>query len=89
MKDKYSREYLMRKWQEYSFVAYEARLYLDTHPDSRSALNCFNKFNALQLAAARELQNRYGAVNTNLDMPLAEWSWTAMPWPWTEEEGGN
>lgn len=89
MKDKYSREYLMRKWQEYSFVAYEARLYLDTHPDSRSALNCFNKFNALQLAAARELQTRYGAVNTNLDMPLPEWSWTAMPWPWTEEEGGN
>lgn len=85
MKDRTSRAYLMRKWQEYSFAAYEARLYLDTHPDSRAALNYFNKFNRLSLAAAKELQEKYGAVNTNLDMELPEWSWTLMPWPWTEE----
>ena len=95
MRDKNSRAYLLRKWQEYSFAAYEARLYLDTHPGSRAALNYFNKFNALQNAAAKELQTRYGAVTQNTDMPLSSWSWVDMPWPWTEGEtddkgkGGN
>ncbi len=87
MKDKNSREYLLQKWQEYSFAAYDARLYLDTHPDSRAALNYFNKFNKLQNKVAAELQERYGAVNTDLDTELQSWSWLNMPWPWTE--GGN
>lgn len=86
MRNKTSRAYLMRKWQEYSFAAYEARLYLDTHPASRAALQYFNKYNALQHAAARELQTRYGAVNTNIDMPLPDWSWIEMPWPWNETD---
>lgn len=96
MRDKTSRAYLLRKWQEYSFAAYEARLYLDTHPGSRAALNYFNKFVALQNAAAKELQTRYGAVTQNPDAPLSEWNWIDMPWPWTEGEeaeetkrGGN
>ena len=96
MRDKTSRAYLLRKWQEYSFAAYEARLYLDTHPGSRAALNYFNKFVALQNAAAKELQTRYGAVTQNPDAPLSEWSWIDMPWSWTESEeaeetkrGGN
>ena len=93
MRDKTSRAYLMRKWQEYSFAAYEARLYLDTHPGSRAALNYFNKFNALQNAAAKELQTRYGTVNTNVDLPLPDWNWIDMPWPWNADEakgeGGN
>lgn len=82
MKDRNSSEYLMRKWQEYSFAAYEARLYLDTHPESKSALRYFNKFNKLSNAVAKELQEKYGAVNTNIDTELPEWSWIDMPWPW-------
>lgn len=85
MKDRTSKEYLMKKWQEYSFAAYEARLYLDTHPSSRTALNYFNKFNRMSIAVAKELQEKYGAVNTNLDTELADWSWVNMPWPWNGE----
>lgn len=85
MKDRSSRNYLLRKWQEYSFAAYEARLYLDTHPESRTALHYFNKFNRMSIAVAKELQEKYGAINTNLDTELPEWSWVNMPWPWNEE----
>lgn len=85
MKDRNSRSYLLRKWQEYSFAAYEARLYLDTHPDSKAALNYFNKFNRLSNAVSKELQEKYGAVNTNIDTDLSSWSWVYMPWPWNEE----
>lgn len=87
MKDKNSREYLLRKWQEYSFAAYDAKLYLDTHPDSRAALSYFNKFNSLSNKVATELQQKYGAVDTDLDTELHSWNWVNMPWPWTE--GGN
>lgn len=85
MKDRNSREYLMKKWQEYSFAAYEARLYLDTHPESKAALHYFNKFNMMSHAVSKELQEKYGAVNTNLNTELDSWSWTNMPWPWTKE----
>ena len=85
MKDRTSKEYLLRKWQEYSFAAYEARLYLDTHPESKSALRYFNKFNSLGNAVSKELQEKYGAVNTNIDTELESWSWINMPWPWTKE----
>lgn len=84
MKDKNSRAYLMRKWQEYSFAAYEARLYLDTHPESRQALDYFNKFNRLSLAVSKELQQKYGAAVTDPDTELYEWSYVGMPWPWNE-----
>ena len=85
MRNNTSREYLLKKWQEYYFAAYEARLYLDTHPESKTALKYFNKFNRLAYAASTELQEKYGMVNGNLDTENPSWSWVDMPWPWTEE----
>jgi hypothetical protein len=39
----------------------------------------------MSIAVAKELQEKYGAVNTNLDTELRDWSWVNMPWPWNEE----
>ena len=67
-----------------NFAVVDIAEYLDTHPESTAALKYFNKFNRMSIAVSKELQERYGAVNTNLDTELPEWSWVNMPWPWNE-----
>ena len=59
--------------QQSAFAAWDMRLYLDTHPDDRQALNLF-----AQLAREAEDPNYATAFLTG----GTEWTWTGEPWPW-------
>ena len=48
------REMLMRQIMEYSFAAHEWNLYLDTHPDSKMAIEYFKNMSK----KAMELKKR-------------------------------
>lgn len=83
---------LMRKIQELAFVKHEAQLFLDTHPDSKVALEFFNKSKeALELATA-EYQNKFGAIVSDGVMGN-RWTWTEGKWPWhvdfEDDDGGK
>ena len=72
---------------EVSFAAYEALLFLDTHPDDQDALVYFHKYNHLRNADMKEYAHYYGplTISTADDCSSKCWEWMNQPWPW---EGG-
>ncbi|MBO5374570.1 MAG: spore coat protein CotJB [Clostridia bacterium] len=79
-----SRERLMRQIQIYSFAVYDALLYLDAYPDSKSALNFYNQSKRAEERAIAEYEARYGKIR--LSGEEKSWQWTDGPWPWQNEE---
>ena len=79
-----SRARLMRQIQTYSFAVYDAQLYLDAHPDSKAALEFYNKYKKLEQSAMAEYESRYGKIALNGQE--SSWQWTDGPWPWQNEE---
>ena len=76
-----NKEELMRKIQNLSFVKTEAELFLDTHPDCRSALDFYYKTVEELDAAMTEYQNKYGPLTADAVMG-DKWTWIDGPWPW-------
>lgn len=78
---------LLEMIDEVSFGAYEALLYLDTHPQDEEAMRYFCEHNEKRNMALREYTRLYGPLN--LMMPGSNkdcWEWMSQPWPW---EGGD
>ncbi len=84
MNNQLSREKLLRQIQIYAFAAYDAQLYLDSHPDSREALEFYNKYKQAESRAIMEYESRFGKIK--LSGKEDSWQWTDGPWPWQNEE---
>ncbi|MBQ8146428.1 MAG: spore coat protein CotJB [Clostridia bacterium] len=80
-----TRERLMKAYQAYSFAAYDALLYLDAYPNSRDALDSYNKYQKLARQAKAEYEGKYGLITVPND--VNSWQWTDSPWPWHIEGG--
>lgn len=78
-----TRERLLKELSTYAFSAYEALLYLDAYPNSREALNFYNKYRRLEAKARAEYESKYGPLTMPYDS--TEWNWTKGPWPWQLE----
>ena len=85
MKNDRTRQRCLRELQSYSFAVYEALLYLDAYPDSKAALDFYNKYKKLEARARAEYEQKYGPIT----MPEGATSWqgTEGPWPWQNDEG--
>lgn len=73
---------------EVSFGAYEALLFLDTHPDCAEAMQYFLEHNEKRNFALKEYARLYGPLRPDdigADCEMS-WKWANQPWPW---EGGN
>ena len=72
---------------EVSFAAYDALLFLDTHPDDADALAYFRKYSRMRNAALKEYERLYGplTLDTASDSIRDSFVWNQQPWPW---EGG-
>ena len=78
-----SREELMDKIHALSFAMTEAQLFLDTHPDCRTALDYFRGLRDELDVAMTEYQNKFGPLFA--DMTVGDkWSWIDGPWPWQQ-----
>ena len=73
----YSRSRQNRNEWTLPFMAWELRLYLDTHPDDEKALAAYNQVCA-------KLDSCAGACNTQGDTS-ERWNWVDDPWPWQTE----
>ena len=80
-----NKERLMKAYQAYSFAAYDALLYLDAYPDSREAMESYNKYQRMAEKSKAEYEARFGPVTVPKD--VNEWQWTNSPWPWQVEGG--
>ena len=75
------RENLLRKIQALSFAKVETELYLDTHPDSRQALEYYRNTLSELDEAMTEYQNKYGPLFAE-GVVGDRWTWVEGKWPW-------
>lgn len=83
-----NRASLLAYIDQVSFAAYEAALYLDTHPDCQNGLQYFRDHNEKRNQALKEYARLYGPLDLTQAGESCEayWHWVNQPWPW---EGGN
>ena len=81
---KYSREQLMDTIKEVSFAVDDIKLYLDTHPDDKKALEFFKEKVMIRNEALKEYAAQYGplTIDTAEDTCSRQWDWVMQPWPW-------
>ncbi|MBQ8576459.1 MAG: spore coat protein CotJB [Clostridia bacterium] len=63
----------------YPFALWDLRLYLDTHPDDREALETFSQMCAAYPQAGA---CRAGNMGMNDNCGCERWTWIDGPWPW-------
>ena len=85
---KYSREQLMDTINEVSFAVDDIKLYLDTHPDDKKALEFFKEKVMIRNEALKEYAAQYGplTIDTAEDTCSRQWDWVMQPWPWNHVE---
>ena len=62
------------------------KLYLDTHPCDKEALEHFEHYKDLRVQALEEYARCYGPLTVDTTSDYDEWTWVMQPWPW---EGGS
>ena len=73
---------MMRRLQVQSFVLDDIRLYLDTHPDDKKALEWYHKYRKLKEQTEKEYVDRFGPLNSFQVDSDTRWTWVDTPWPW-------
>ena len=72
----------MKKIYESGFAAYDAALYLDTHPCDTEAIAFHQKMKHIYNQAAKEYSALYGPLRIQQMDNDQFWSWSEGPWPW-------
>lgn len=75
---------------------YDLRLFLDTHPYEKRAIEEYNMAANKAIAMKAHFEKLYGPLTLSDKDDIKEWTWIEGPWPWdnsnpcvTCEEGGN
>lgn len=76
------RQTMLKRVQVADFVLYEARLFLDTHPTDKTALEYFKKHQAQAETARKDFEAKYGPLMAENSQNEECWDWVCDPWPW-------
>lgn len=79
------REKMLRKLSAVEFAAHELHVYLDTHPNDKSAGAALKKYEGQSRRLREEFESRFGPLTASDEGN--RWAWIADPWPWNNEEG--
>ena len=79
------RQRLLKRVQTCDFVLTETNLFLDTHPESKPAIEHFNKYNKMRRQAIEEYQMKYGPIDARGYEYGDRFAYVDGPWPWEEE----
>lgn len=80
---------LYRKIQELSFVKVEIELFLDTHPDSKVAMDYYRDTVDALDSYMTAYQTQYGPIHAEAGVMGDRWRWVDKPWPWQNEKMTN
>ncbi len=77
-----AREKLLRKLSAEQFAAWEAGLFLNTHPNNTEALKAHREYVADAAKTRKEYNEAYGMLTHNCPQEGDKWQWVCGPWPW-------
>ena len=70
-----------------SFALDDTKLFLDTHPCHKEAMEYFDTLNQERVRLLTEYARCYGPITLDTaDSCVEQWNWIQEPWPW--QEGG-
>lgn len=67
------------------FALDDARLFLDTHPTDRAAIDYYQQKSRLYQQALDYYEEKFGPLRPENGAMDGHWGWANGPWPW---EGG-
>lgn len=77
------RQALMRNIQAIGLSMYDLHLFLDTHPEDRTALELYKRYRAKYDALVGEYERQYGPLTAGSEASTRDgWRWVEDPWPW-------
>ncbi len=79
------RQKMLRSLSAVEFAAHELHVYLDTHPNDRSAAAALGQYRERSARMRAEFESKFGPLTASEDGN--RWAWIADPWPWNNEEG--
>ena len=79
------RAMMLKKIQAACFALEDIKLFLDTHPTDRNALECYSKYQKIYMMLVKEFEEKYGALNAERVDTSKGWTWVENPWPWEME----
>ena len=79
------REKNLKRVQMFDFILDELNLYLDTHPNDKSALDYFAQYQYLHNEAVNQYEAKFGPLRAEDSMNETYFDWIKGPWPWESE----
>lgn len=73
---------MLQEIQALEFTAIDFNLYLDTHPEDRTALRDYNRTVAELGELKKEYEKMYGPISPMHPESRDYWAWATTPWPW-------
>ncbi len=73
---------LLLRLSAMQFGMVETRLFLDTHPDDKDALELYNNYLEKYKALTKEYEQKYGPLTLN---GKNSDEWLENPWPWDND----
>lgn len=68
---------------QYSFMAHEMNLYLDTHPESKEALRKFQEYRDKANDLMKTYERKYGPLTVgSSSINQTPFNWVTTTWPW-------
>lgn len=77
-----NKDKLLKRVSTFGFAMHEYRLFLDTHPNDKEAMELFNNAEKKYAAAKEEYEKQFGPLTLN---GLNSDDWLKDPWPWQNE----
>ena len=79
------RQRLLKRLQVCEFTLDDVRLYLDSHPCDRAALEYYKKHLEMRNKAYQDYIEKFGPLMANDCINTEKWTWVEEPWPWETE----
>lgn len=76
------KEMLLRRLSSAQFAAWEMHMFLDTHPNDRSAMQSLKKYEDRAAMLKKEYESKFGPLNSDDAFGDVRWEWVNGPWPW-------
>lgn len=76
---------LSEKISALEFVLADLKLFLDTHPTEKDALEAYRKYVKEVAELRTQYTAFYGPLQAENYEPEAHWKWIDNPWPWDKQ----
>ena len=85
MQELANRHSLKARLQAVDFAIVETGLYLDAYPDSKEAMDYYQRLIAERERLAEALHAQHGPTTVRDNKNPVAWDWIKGPWPWQAE----